>query len=72
MHDEFGHNDADGTDFERSPSGGYDLVYHILDCEAPSCESAALRTTDPDETVYVCGNHTLEEFEEIAEVKNHA
>ena len=66
------HDGTDATAYERSPSGGYELVYHIMHCDAPSCDATGVVDTDPDTTAYVCENHTLDEFEEIAEVKVRA
>lgn len=69
MNENTDHNNVDGTDFERSPSGGYELVYHILDCEAPACGSATLSTTNPEGATYVCGDHPLDEVEDLEGVK---
>jgi hypothetical protein len=57
------------TDREASPSGGYEYVFYILDCERPNCDRTGVGRSTPDATTYVCGNHTLDEFEREAEVK---
>ncbi|MFC7158037.1 hypothetical protein ACFQPA_21915 [Halomarina halobia] len=61
----------DRTDYEQSPSGGYRLVYSIYECDAANCtaSTAVEIDADPRDVTHACENHTLEEFEAIAEVK---
>ena len=60
------------SDREASPSAGYRHVFYHLDCARPDCNEQGFGEYPPDVTTHVCENHTLEEFEEIAEVKVRA